>query len=155
MANGYLPQAEPEGDQFYPQAGIVGTNTPFLFNKALQCITDKSIYRRCDAVHRLSESGDLHVAPAYTDEYCNGPCVAETNQVLDCIGGIFRGFLFLNKATLQNIRDTIEGGCGYGPARGNFNVLGHFESDGAAKNMAPWPGIYAVVAIIAAWRVLF
>lgn len=63
----------------------------------------------------------------YTDQYCNGPCLTETHLVLDCIEGILYHFVFYNKATIKDVRDTIKAGCGYGPERGNFDVAEHIE----------------------------
>lgn len=65
--------------------------------------------------------------PEYTDDYCKGPCLEETNHVLDCMDGILKGFLFLNRATLDNVRDTIESGCGYGPKRGACDSFPSFD----------------------------
>lgn len=76
------------------------------------------IYSSCDEAHRLTQSGELNVPPEYADEYCEGPCLSETKHVLDCMGGILKGFVFYNRATLNNLRDTIESGCGSGPKKG-------------------------------------
>jgi hypothetical protein len=38
--------------------------------------------------------------------------------VLSCIENIMKHFVFYNKATIEDIRDTIKAGCGYGPERG-------------------------------------
>lgn len=57
--------------------------------------------------------------PEYTDQYCNGPCVYETDLVLKCIEGLLLEFKFYNKATIRDVRDTIKSGCSYGPERGN------------------------------------
>ena len=67
-------------------------------------------------------SGELHVSNDQVDEFCSGPCLEETNLVLDCIDGIMEHFLFFNKATTQDIRDTIVAGCGDGDERG----ISHF-----------------------------
>ncbi len=57
--------------------------------------------------------------PQNTDEYCTGPCLTETNLVLKCIDNIFANFEFYNKATIEDVGDTIQAACGNGPERGS------------------------------------
>lgn len=76
------------------------------------------IYSSCEESYRLNESGNLKVASQDTDAYCNGACLTETNLVLTCIDNIFTNFLFYNKATIQDVRDTVQAACGNGPERG-------------------------------------
>lgn len=101
-------------DQFLP-----GGN-----NEASYCFNNNYIYKRCGEPYRLSQAGSLNVPPGNVDEYCGGPCLDETNLVLNCIENTlgFSPFLFSNRATVGNLRDTIKSGCAYGPQRGNFNV---------------------------------
>lgn len=61
--------------------------------------------------------------PEYTDEYCNGPCVSETYLVLNCIEGLVSHYEFYNKATTDEVRETIKSGCSSGPKRGNLQLL--------------------------------
>ncbi|CAA0834247.1 Glycine-rich protein family [Striga hermonthica] len=154
VADEYLPKAEVEGEtnQFFPEAGIIGTSPALIFNKALGCFSDKYIYSRCNEAHRLTQSGLLNVPLGYTDEYCNGPCLGETNHVLDCVGGFLKGFIFYNKATLRDIRDTLESGCGYGPLRGNFDVVRNIQAGDASKYKASKHVVYALVVMIIGWR---
>ncbi|KDP27885.1 hypothetical protein JCGZ_18965 [Jatropha curcas] len=100
-----------------------------IVDKALLCFHDKHIYSSCEEAYRLSESGYLHVPPEYVDEYCNGPCLAETHLVLNCLENIMEHFVFFNKATIGAIRETIKAGCGHGPERGDFNVAEHLEAE--------------------------
>ncbi|KAL0367788.1 UNVERIFIED_CONTAM: Acetate/butyrate--CoA ligase AAE7, peroxisomal [Sesamum radiatum] len=159
VANEYVPRAEAEGggtNQNFPQAGVVGTDPGLVFNKALECFNDKYIYSSCDEAYRLTENGDLHVPPEYTDQYCNGPCLMETHHVLDCIDGILEHFVFYNRATLKDVRETIETGCSYGPKRGDFNVEEHIEADdGVANTKVPRLGFYASLLTIIVWHLLF
>ncbi|KAL8047574.1 hypothetical protein ABFX02_07G008500 [Erythranthe guttata] len=156
VADQYLPQAEVEGgaDQSFPQTGIIGTTPALIFNKALECLSNKYIYSSCDEAHRLTQNGELNVPPEYADEYCNGPCLAETNHALDCINGILKRFVFYNSATLNDVRETIKSGCGYGPKRGNFDVIGHIQAGDASKNRVFDRVVYVVLAMTVAWRVL-
>ncbi|KAK6161032.1 hypothetical protein DH2020_002758 [Rehmannia glutinosa] len=156
VANEYLPKAEVEGetDQYFPQAGIIGTSSALIFTKALGCLSDKHIYSSCEEAHRLTHSGELNVPPEYADEYCNGPCLTETNHVLDCIGGLFKGFIFYNRATLNDVRETIESGCGHGPKRGNFDVIQHIQADDASKIKVSNTVIYALTMMIIGWRLV-
>lgn len=78
------------------------------------------VYSSCEESQRLSESGKLNVPPQNTDEYCSGPCLTETNLVLNCIENILANFEFYNKATIQDVRDTVEAACGNGPERGSL-----------------------------------
>ncbi|KAI3469314.1 hypothetical protein Pfo_025977 [Paulownia fortunei] len=145
---------EGETDQYFPQAGIIGTSSALIFTKALGCLSDKHIYSSCDEAHRLTHSGELNVPPEYTDEYCQGPCLIETNHVLDCINGILKGFIFYNRATLNDVRETIKSGCSYGPKRGNFDVVEHIQADDASKNTVSNPVVYVLVLTIIGWRLL-
>ncbi|KAI3822360.1 hypothetical protein L1987_09949 [Smallanthus sonchifolius] len=95
--------------------------------KALQCFSEKHIYSSCDESYRLTESGQLHVPPEYTDEYCNGPWLQETHLVLTCVDNILSHFIFYNHATIKDVKETIKMGCNYGPHRGDFNVVEHIE----------------------------
>ncbi|XP_022930500.1 uncharacterized protein LOC111436937 [Cucurbita moschata] len=111
-------------------SGFVGyEDPPEIVAKALRCFNDKYIYSACEESYRLKASGNVEVPLEKTEEYCSGPCLGETHLVLDCIDGIFSNFLFYNKATLQDVRDTIHAGCGYGPQRGNFDVLEHIRAE--------------------------
>ncbi|PIN19232.1 hypothetical protein CDL12_08085 [Handroanthus impetiginosus] len=156
VANEYLPQAEAEGetDQYYPKEGIINTRPAVLFSKALECLEDKYIYSSCEEEHRLTQTGELHVPPEYTDEYCNGPCLHETKHVLECIEGILKHFEFYNKATLDDVHETIESGCSYGPKRGNFDVLEHIQADDSSKNKVSHTVVYGILVMIIGWRML-
>ena len=61
--------------------------------------------------------------PQSTDEYCGGPCLTETNLVLGCIDNIFINFVFYNKATIQDVKDTVTAACGDGPERGRLRLI--------------------------------
>ncbi|KAL8026075.1 hypothetical protein ABFX02_14G005500 [Erythranthe guttata] len=128
-----------------------------VFNKALECLNDKYIYSSCDEEHRLTQNGELNVPPEYADEYCNGACLKETYLVLDCIDDVIKYFVFYNKATLRDIRETIKCGCSYGPKRGDFNVEEHIQADeGVANNSMINPFYYALLLIIiVGWHILF
>ncbi|KAL6324136.1 hypothetical protein AAG906_006407 [Vitis piasezkii] len=89
-----------------------------MFEKALLCFNNKLIYSGCDEEYRLNESGNINVPPQITGQFCNGPCLAETQLLLNCINNIFSGFLFDNKASVRAISDTIRAGCSFS----NFNV---------------------------------
>ena len=78
------------------------------------------IYSNCEESYRLTESGNLNVPPQKTDEYCGGSCLIETNLVLNCIDNIFAHFVFYNKATIQDVGDTVKSACGNGPERGSY-----------------------------------
>ncbi|KAG2398392.1 uncharacterized protein HKW66_Vig0091270 [Vigna angularis] len=77
----------------------------------------------------LNEKGNLNVPKEKTDMFCQGPCLSETNLVLNCLNNVFSNFIFYNKATIHDIRNTIEAACSYGSQRGNFNVAEHIQND--------------------------
>ncbi|KAF2308282.1 hypothetical protein GH714_039896 [Hevea brasiliensis] len=91
-------------------------------------LAKSQIYSSCEEAYRLTESGDINVPHEYVDQYCNGPCLSEVNLVLNCIENIMTHFVFYNKATIQDIKDTIKAGCSYGPERGDFNVAEHLQA---------------------------
>ncbi|XP_057958217.1 uncharacterized protein LOC131151058 [Malania oleifera] len=114
-----LPETGPE----------LGGDPTQIIAKALLCFDDKSIYGSCEESYRLTQSGNLNVPQEYTDEYCGGPCLTETNLLLNCIDNVFSNFEFYNKATVQAIRDTVQAGCSYSAQRGDFNVAEHIQGE--------------------------
>ncbi|GKU85403.1 hypothetical protein SLEP1_g82 [Rubroshorea leprosula] len=119
-----------------PQTGPGASDPAQIVAKALLCFNDKQIYSSCAESYRLTVSGNLDVPSQYADEFCTGPCLNETHLVLKCIEFIMTNFEFYNKATIQDIRDTIQAGCGYGPERGKFNVTEHREPEESSTNKA-------------------
>ncbi|KAK7277997.1 hypothetical protein RJT34_23018 [Clitoria ternatea] len=103
--------------------------------KALSCFDNKLIYAGCNEAYRLNPSGDINIPLEATDLFCSGPCLTETQLVLDCIDNILSNFIFYNKATVQQMRYALNAGCSYSRQRGNFN-LGDFiggEANDARK----------------------
>ncbi|KAE8725861.1 hypothetical protein F3Y22_tig00008013pilonHSYRG00100 [Hibiscus syriacus] len=123
-----------------PETGrgsVVGDHDPAqIVAKALLCFNDKHIYSSCEESYRLTASGNIDVPLGFTDEYCSGPCLSETHLVLNCLENIMKHFLFYNKATIGDIRDTIQAGCGYGPERGHFDVEEHLEAEENSSSRA-------------------
>lgn len=74
------------------------------------------IYVGCDQPFRLNPSGNINIPPEATDFFCSGPCLTETQLVLNCIDNILTNFIFYNKASVQQIRYALIAGCNY--ARG-------------------------------------
>ncbi|KAH9306624.1 hypothetical protein KI387_011028, partial [Taxus chinensis] len=89
-------------------------NPPEIVGKALQCFGH--VYT-CPPEHRLTPSGTLNVPYEETDEYCNGGCFDETQVVLTCLDQILSNFEFYNKATIDDIRDTIVQACSHSDKR--------------------------------------
>ncbi|GMY27878.1 Glycine-rich family protein, putative isoform 1 [Fagus crenata] len=118
-----------KADEAVPQTGGEGYDPVQIVSNALLCFNDKYIYSSCEESYRLSQSGNLNVPPQNTDEYCTGPCLTETNLVLKCIDNIFANFEFYNKATIEDVGDTIKEACGNGPERGNFDVSQHIQAE--------------------------
>ncbi|KAL2921196.1 hypothetical protein RDABS01_012687 [Bienertia sinuspersici] len=115
-----------EGGEEYPGGSADPTH---IVDGALQCFHGKHIYSHCDESCRLSPEGELHVPHDHVDEFCSGPCLEETNHLLDCIDGIMDHFVFYNKATTKDVRHTIYAGCGHGGERGDFDVGKHVEAN--------------------------
>ncbi|XP_038709107.1 uncharacterized protein LOC120003988 [Tripterygium wilfordii] len=128
-----------EADEDVPGVGSGGDDPAQIVAKALLCFNERNLYISCEESYRLTASGNLNVPYGYTDQYCTGPCLTETHLVLNCIDNILAHFLFYNKATIHDVQDTIEAGCGHGPERGNFNVAEHIqaEEDTAGRAAAP------------------
>ncbi|KAJ9546425.1 hypothetical protein OSB04_018968 [Centaurea solstitialis] len=115
----------------------------------------QQIYNGCGESYRLTESGDLHVPPDYTDQYCGGPCLTETKLVLSCINDVLSNFIFYNRATVRDVKDTITAGCSYGPTRGDFNVAEHIQSYGSNSYKLSYPNLFGIVPLISMCILLF
>lgn len=76
------------------------------------------MYGCCEEAYRLQPEGTIHVPREAVDEYCTGPCLAETELVLKCIDSVLHNFRFYNGASLRDVRYTLETGCGHGERRG-------------------------------------
>ncbi|KAJ9185986.1 hypothetical protein P3X46_005550 [Hevea brasiliensis] len=88
---------------------------------ALFCFNNK-IYNGCDEAFGLTLSRNINVPPEATDVFCNGPCLTQTQAILNCIDSVLSDFLFYNGATVRDIRNILRTGCSYASLRGNFNV---------------------------------
>ncbi|AES61458.2 hypothetical protein MtrunA17_Chr1g0192611 [Medicago truncatula] len=97
--------------------------------KALSCFENKLIYAGCDDAYRLNPSGNIRVPPEATDFFCSGPCLIETQLVLECIDNMLSNFIFYNKATVQQMRYALNSGCSYSRQRGNFNLEGYIGGE--------------------------
>ncbi|XP_019180176.1 PREDICTED: uncharacterized protein LOC109175367 isoform X3 [Ipomoea nil] len=128
LGNEYIPSNGGGSGYSSENGGSYGHENPdYVVSKALLCFDEKNIYSSCEEAYRLSASGELHVPPDCTDEFCNGACLKETDLILHCIEAILSDFEFYNKATINDVRHTIKEGCSYGPSRGNFNVAEHVQ----------------------------
>lgn len=101
------------------------------------------IYNRCTEAYRLTQSGYLNIPPAATDQFCYGPCLAETHLVLGCVDHSLSNFVFYNKATINDIRATLQAACGHTHERGNFNVQEfmqeYLQEEWSTANLPPIP----------------
>ncbi|KAK4767048.1 hypothetical protein SAY86_014799 [Trapa natans] len=126
------------GDYYGSGVGGFGYADPArIVARALVCFNNNYIYKSCAESYRLDQSGDLNVPPDGTLAYCTGPCLRETDLVLDCINGILDHFMFYNRATVRDVRDTIRAGCSYGPERGHFDVSEHMAAESAGASRVP------------------
>ncbi|XP_052194579.1 uncharacterized protein LOC127802669 isoform X2 [Diospyros lotus] len=108
-----------------------------ILANALLCFNKKIIYSKCYEAYRLDERGYLNVPPQATDLFCNGPCLAETQGLLKCIDNTFSNFRFNNKATMADIRGTIQAACSFTKQRGNFNVGDYIQSESSSSTRIP------------------
>ncbi|TKY72533.1 hypothetical protein E2542_SST01274 [Spatholobus suberectus] len=135
--------------------GGAGVGDPSqIVSKALLCFNDKNIYQSCEESCRLNENGNLNVPAEKTDIFCEGPCLSETNLVLSCLDNVFSNFIFYNRATIQDIRETIEAACGYGPQRGDFNVAEHIQAEESKAPKATTSHVAMGLATIVMGRAL-
>ncbi|KAM0013410.1 hypothetical protein Hdeb2414_s0044g00742861 [Helianthus debilis subsp. tardiflorus] len=141
------------GGGFGSAGGFGGIGTGAIA-KALVCLNDK-IYSECEESYRLTESGELHVPPDYTDQYCGGPCLKETDLVLNCINDVFSNFIFNNRATILIVKDTIKAGCSYGPSRGDFNVAEHVQAYESNSYKFSYPILFWLIPLISVFILLF
>ncbi|WJX45328.1 hypothetical protein P8452_32214 [Trifolium repens] len=70
--------------------------------KALSRFENKLIYAGCDDAYRLNPSGNIKMQPEATDFFCSGPCLIETQLLLECIDNMLSNFIFYNKANNDN-----------------------------------------------------
>jgi hypothetical protein len=83
-------------------------------------LLSSQIYAGCDDAYRLNPYGNIKVPPEATDFFCSGPCLIETQLLLECIDNMLSNFIFYNKANVQQMRYALNAGCSYSRQRGNF-----------------------------------
>lgn len=76
------------------------------------------VYSSCSEEYRLTQSGYLNIPAPATNQFCYGPCLAETHRVLDCVDHSLSNFIFYNRATVNDIRATLQAACGHTHERG-------------------------------------
>ncbi|KAI3950334.1 hypothetical protein MKX01_032552 [Papaver californicum] len=121
-----------------------------VIDRALVCFNNNFIFSSCAANNRLTQTGVINVPPEQTDDYCNGPCLAETKLVLNCIDKMLSNFLFYNKATVRDIRSSLRTGCGFSNERGNFNIaqgLGYWNHASSRVSSLNYP-MYLLMYVV-------
>ncbi|KAL6902277.1 hypothetical protein ACP4OV_005153 [Aristida adscensionis] len=96
---------------------------PNLPVRSLQCFEDGQVYSCCEGAYRLNPFGIIAVPLGAVDYYCGGPCVVETEDVLNCVASALDGFSFYNGATVEDVRYALRRGCSDTIKRGDFNDL--------------------------------
>ncbi|XP_031111896.1 uncharacterized protein LOC116015866 [Ipomoea triloba] len=144
--SGYSSSSEENGRTFGDD-----DDPDHITSKALLCFNDKNIYSGCEETYRLTQAGELHVPPEYTDQFCNGACLKETYLVLNCVGSILSRFVFYNKATIKDVKDTIKEACSLGWKRGDFDVERFIQSDESSALQASSFMVHCLVSIMVAW----
>ncbi|KAL5202372.1 hypothetical protein ABZP36_013324 [Zizania latifolia] len=94
-----------------------------IFEKVCHCFDDHNVYNECKEELRLGVEGAFHVGKASVDEYCEGPCLAETKMALQCVEEVAdEGFRFYSGASVPAVRAALSTGCSYTPDRGTFEI---------------------------------
>ncbi|XP_072976260.1 uncharacterized protein [Typha angustifolia] len=93
-----------------------------IAGRALTCFDSSHVYRSCEESYRLKAEGSIRVGIEATDEYCGGPCVAETKLLLSCVDEMRKNFRFRNGASVGDVRHALTRGCSHSTARGDFTV---------------------------------
>ncbi|KAG8067800.1 hypothetical protein GUJ93_ZPchr0005g14365 [Zizania palustris] len=95
-----------------------------IFEKACHCFDDHNVYSECREELRLGVEGAFHVGKGSVDEYCEGPCLAETKMALRCVEEVAadEGFRFYSGASVPAVRAALSTGCGDTPDRGTFEI---------------------------------
>ncbi|KAK2637227.1 hypothetical protein Ddye_032019 [Dipteronia dyeriana] len=75
---------------------------------------DQRISTSCSNNYTLNETGWLNVTAADKVNFCSSGCAEHTYAVLSCIDQVKRDYKFINKATVQDLRNHIAYGCDYG-----------------------------------------
>ncbi|KAA0050947.1 uncharacterized protein E5676_scaffold16G004450 [Cucumis melo var. makuwa] len=96
--------------------------------ESFKCFDNKFIYNGCESAYRLNPSGSFNVPPEATNLFCNGPCLIETQLLLNCLDNSFHNFLFYNKATAQSVRNALRIGCSFSSQRGRPYVVGQLHT---------------------------
>ncbi|KAK6911643.1 hypothetical protein RJ641_023736 [Dillenia turbinata] len=112
----------------YSEVGYADYDPAQIAQNAFICFSDKFIYTNCDEEYRLNQCGNLNIPYSATNEFCNGPCLAETQHVLNCVDSILSNFHFYNKATTHDVRNALSTGCSDTTERGNFDVREYVEA---------------------------
>ncbi|KAJ3676089.1 hypothetical protein LUZ60_003501 [Juncus effusus] len=105
------------------------------------CLEDHYIYRECEEEYRLSREGYLHVPRDRTEEFCEGPCHDETEEVLRCIKEKSEDFRFVSGASVNDIKEAIECGCGEGESErkgdSGFDEGDDYDTDDGEHDQEP------------------
>ncbi|KAK4835747.1 hypothetical protein QYF36_014018 [Acer negundo] len=87
--------------------------SPFeQWRSAYECL--QNISTSCLDKFTLNETGWLNLTAAEKDSFCSLGCAQHTYAVLTCIDLVKRDYKFINKATVQDLRNYIAYGCDYG-----------------------------------------
>ncbi|KAL9685191.1 hypothetical protein QQ045_022638 [Rhodiola kirilowii] len=124
-------------------------------SRAFYCFNNK-FYKRCGEEYRLDQSGYVNIPSYATDDYCHGPCLRETQSLLNCIDDMFSSFFFLNRATVPDVRNALRAGCSYTTQRGIFNVGDYIgrEINDSNKLQSSVSFIVLMLAILVCWFLL-
>lgn len=86
------------------------------------------VYTCCQDEYRLGIQGILNVPPHAADEFCDGPCLAETQLVLSCVEDELNTFRFQDGAMVSDVRYALQRGCSNSEKRGIYMILEFLDS---------------------------
>ncbi|KAJ1692322.1 hypothetical protein LUZ63_009020 [Rhynchospora breviuscula] len=100
-----------------------------VVGEAEQCFDDGRVYTCCQDEYRLSITGILNIPPHAANNFCEGPCLEETQLVLSCVEDELNTFRFQDGAAVADVRYALQRGCSNSDKRGDFNVGEPHEPD--------------------------
>ncbi|KAK3230298.1 hypothetical protein Dsin_002179 [Dipteronia sinensis] len=104
--------ADGEVKQVTDPRGNVNLSPFEQWRSASECL--QNISTSCSNKYTLNETGWLNVTAADKVNFCSSGCSDHTYAVLTCIDQVKRDYKFINKATVQVLRNHIAYGCDYG-----------------------------------------
>ncbi|KAL7583477.1 uncharacterized protein LOC128129336 [Lactuca sativa] len=115
---------------------------PFIQDlSAYYCLLNVS--SDCPGKFTLHVGGWLNISANETQAFCEGGCAQHTQQLLKCVKYVKQNYVFRNKATINNLNDTINIGCTHG-----FNGTSLTSASGSVIATASSFSVFALLALL-------